>query len=142
MQRFKALFQRHSIDRVTRLWAMIQPHILHINKKCPTEIKKEVKENTKRLKNIKKRVGILKIIRMVCFVGLYFSIFSAIFGNVFVLQPALVFAAMISGLLGSTILIVIIVLIGRAVDIHITEAHMIANFIMAIAVKYNYIKLK
>ena len=136
LKKLKPVFQRNSIDRTTRMYAMLRPHIRYIKKKCSKKVQAVVLKKKDDLKRIRKRVKWLKITRIICFIMLYVSLFGALFGNFIILREAVMLATVISGILGTTILLIIISILSRAIDIHVSEAHMIASFIIATSVKH------
>ncbi|MFT4312755.1 MAG: hypothetical protein ACMXYF_06030 [Candidatus Woesearchaeota archaeon] len=137
----KPFLRRYSIDRTTRISATLQPQIEFINKKCPKKVRETVNEKVVVLDVIRKRAKFLKTSRAICFILLYISLFGAIFGNFIILREAVLLATVISGILGTTILILLISVLTRAIDIAVSEAHIIASYIISTAVKYGKVEL-
>jgi len=76
------------------------------------------------------------LIRTILFVLLYISVVSTFFKDVFLLSQTIEFITTISGLVGSITLIVLLAIVQKIISINLNEAHIHANYITALDVKY------
>lgn len=93
-------------------------------------------EHSTKLLEAYKRSKKYYIIRMVLFVLLYISFVSAMFNDVFLLSETVNFITAISGVVGSITLIILLAIVQKLISINLNKAHIHANYITALDVKY------
>lgn len=101
--------------------------------------KKDIKllhEHSTKLLETYKRSKKYYIIRMVLFVMLYISLVSTFFKDTFLLSQTVNLIAAISGIVGSVVLIVLLAITQKLITINLNKAHLHANYITALDVKY------
>jgi len=93
----------------------------HINKK------QSIKQLKKELKKAGYKTRTLEFIRFIAFILLYSSFISAFFSVVPELQPLLKTVLKISGLVGSTVFIIIIAVTTKYLALYTIDLHLIAT---------------
>ena len=135
----KTIRKRLSLNPIVRMKYRIN-HYLKALDKCPPQVRREIHGHRREFERLYRKVTTLRIIRNVCFILLYVSLVSTVIGNFMFLKEILEVITLISGIIGSTVLIVIIYLLTKIIEAYVSEAYLEASFIIAIIVKYRELK--
>ena len=125
-----------SLNRTTRMWKALEPHVNELQKQGPKHIQKELKGHIEKFEKIQARVRVLRACNAMAFLLLYVSVVSTFVGGFFIIEEVLSIAQFVSGIAGSTALIVLIAIFSKLINLYVSDAHIIADFIVALKVKY------
>lgn len=130
------LQQKYSTNQMTRLYFKLKPIILELIPKLKKQEKIILKKKNQDLNKLYKRTNILYLIRGICFLLLYISIVSAFVGDIYIIGEAIGILSVISGILGTAVLLFALSISQKLISINLIEAHLIADYIIALQVKY------
>ncbi|MBI2547904.1 hypothetical protein HYW21_01000 [Candidatus Woesearchaeota archaeon] len=124
-----------TLNIVERIWKKLEPMVDQLKKDCPSELKDEFEQHLKEFTIIRKKVNRLFIARVICYILLYISLFSLIFGNIAFVKEIINWIALFSGILGSSLLFIAIILLTQLINAYLNDAHLHADFIIAVYVR-------
>ena len=122
-----------SINRVRRIIIDLDEYM---HGDYPKKAREDIDEKYKKLEKIEKRIKLYTLIRAICYILLYVSVFYAVFGNVVIIGDLLGVITRISGVISSALLVLVIVMFNKIVNIAVSDAHTIASYIIAVSVKH------
>jgi hypothetical protein len=79
---------------------------------------------------------VLRAFNAMAFLLLYVSVVSTFVGGIAVIGDFVSIAQFLSGIAGSTALIVLIAIFTKLINLYVSDAHIIADFIVALKVRY------
>lgn len=127
-----SLFKKYSLNRIIRIENKIHSLIDELDSLTTKKTKKRIATYLNEFNAIKKKVNVLKFINLIGIGLLYISIVSVIVQNTTLLGKVVGWIQLLSGLLGSTFLVILISFITRLINIYVSDAHLIADRIIAI----------
>jgi hypothetical protein len=107
-----------------------------IEKECPKDARKEASEHITELYKIRRKVRIVKAIRVVVYILLYLSFMAALTKDVLFIRRVTGFAALLTGIIGTTVFLVMLGVLNKIANIYVSDAHIRVSFIVAISTKY------
>ncbi len=124
-----------SLSRINRIWYDVRPYANDLIEKGSKKDKELAIEYRGQLGKIRKKTNTLMIIRGICYALLYVSLLSAFLGDIIIISEAVQFIALLSGVLGASILIALVAILTKFINIYVSDAHIRADFIIALYVK-------
>jgi hypothetical protein len=126
-----------SANRMHRLYAELKEIGKKLEPKLNKKDKQLYKDKMNRLKKIYKKSMVFYIIRAITGILLYVSLLALIFGNIFLLEWFTNTLTIVAGILGTTILAILLYISQLLVTIYISDGHLVADYIVALEVKYH-----
>lgn len=131
--------ERHSMNRMTRLHATMQPIIVRVRTMATARAseKKMLAYHARSLDEAHHSSQRLYVLRAVLFVLLYFSAWSAIAASIELIEPFVRVLSLFSGVVSSLVLLLALGYTQRLISIRLMEAQVAASYIVALDVKYS-----
>jgi hypothetical protein len=133
----KMKLRKLSINRIHRLYDEIKEIGRKIEPKLNEKDKRLYNQKMKRLKKLYKKSMVFYVIRAIAGILLYISVVSVLFGNVFLLEWFTDALIVIAGILGTTILAVLLYISQLLINLYISDAHLVSDYIVALDIKYS-----
>ncbi|MFW6047592.1 MAG: hypothetical protein ACOCP4_07410 [Candidatus Woesearchaeota archaeon] len=116
------------LNRTTRMWERVKPLLDKTSNKNDKKLKEYIDEFFK----LKKKIVFFSVIRGICFFFLYFSVISGLTGNLYFIGNIISYFAVISSVIGTTIFGIGVIITTKYIDIFVSDAHVVLNFIIKI----------
>lgn len=129
--------KKFSLNRTYRIYSEIREIGGTLEPKLNKKDKKIFREKMEKLRKIYKKSMIFYVIRGIAFVLLYISTASYLFGSMLILEWFASTLVVIAGLLGVTILAGIVYLCQTMINLYISDAHLVSDYIIALEIKYS-----
>lgn len=124
-----------TLNIVERMWKKLEPMVKQLKNNCPPPIKDEFEQHLKEFTVVRKKVNRFFTARSICYLLLYVSLFSLLFGNIAVVKEIINWIALFSGIIGSSLLIIAIIILTQIINTYLNDAHLHADFIIAMYVQ-------
>ena len=123
-----------SINRADRIWDTIDPQYQKLKKHASKKIRNKVGSEKRKFDKIRKKLFLVGISKVICMILLYISAFSAILPFLSAIANV---AGVVTGLVGSGVLVAVLGFLTWIGNIYATDAQAIASYIIALTVKHD-----
>jgi len=124
-----------SMNRIARIEESLRSFTEKFDQ-CPVKVREQLEQHMSSYKVIKRKTTVAYVALTLIYLMLYVSLISAILGDVLFLGEALVLFRVISGIVGTSVLLVIALFINRLLSVYVSDAHTLASIIIATVTKH------
>lgn len=130
------LKKKLSLDPLTKMKEKLKPYLTSDMQRIPLSVKKEIKIHEHEFEKLHKKLKTVRFSRTICFALLYVSFLSTFIGDLFIVREIVQLITLLSGIVGSTVLIILIMIFTRLSEIYLSDAHTESAILIALITKY------
>jgi hypothetical protein len=130
------LWQKYSFNRITRMRHRLKDDLDYARKHIRGIARKNIEEYDAELETIAQKMRKLTIAKIITIICLYASVVYATVGDISLLASAVQIAQFLAGILGSTVLFILLAGLNRLTNVYVSDAHIASSYIVAKVMYY------
>jgi hypothetical protein len=130
------LWYKYSFNRISRIRYRINDDLIYARNHLPRPILKKIEDYDDELETIANKLRKLTFAKVVTVVCLYASVMYAAVSEISLLASALQIAQFLGGVIGSTVLLILLAGLNRLTNVYLSDAHIASSYIIAKVMYY------